>query len=74
VIAVAPLWRERYEAERAHYGGYPEAFLHSLCHLLVGMELDGVFTDSHQASACWSLRSMPIPIQAPSADEEGSAP
>lgn len=53
LATVAPLWRERYEpvrrryeTERAHHDAYPEAFLHSLRRVLVGMELDGVFADS----------------------------
>jgi hypothetical protein len=53
LASTASLWRERYEpvrlryeTERARHDDYPEAFLHSLRRVLVGMELDDVFADS----------------------------
>lgn len=50
LVVVTPLWRDRYEPVRERYeterhDGYPDAFLHSLRRVLVGMELDGVFAD-----------------------------
>ncbi|HBP1105779.1 TPA: hypothetical protein ACPWGG_003767 [Pseudomonas aeruginosa] len=73
LAAVAPLWRERYEpvreryeAERASHEGYPEAFLHGLRRMLVGMELDGVFAD------CPGIRLLVTEVDADTEAEEAA--
>lgn len=71
--AIAALWRERYEpvraryeAERAVHAGYPDAFLHSLRRVLVGMELDGVFAD------CPDIRLLVTEVDADTEREESA--
>lgn len=73
LAAVAQLWRERYEpvrqryeAERARHDAYPEAFLHSLRRVLVGMELDGVFAD------CPGIRLLVTEVDADTEEEEAA--
>lgn len=51
--ASAALWRERYEpvreryeAERAVHGSYPDGFLDTLRHLLACMEQNGAFAEA----------------------------
>ena len=73
LAAVASIWRERYEpvreryeAERTRHAGYPEAFLHSLRRVLVGMEFDGVFAD------CPGIRLLVTEVDADTEAEEAA--